>query len=61
MPEYTLKLAQQEVAVLMQALGELPLKIAAGTFSKINQQINEQDAAGAVSLESLGLKEDNHA
>jgi hypothetical protein len=51
--EYTLKLSQQDVQVIIAALGELPLKISGNAFGIVRQQIAEQDAAGAIPLSSL--------
>lgn len=47
---YTLKLSQQEVQLVISALGELPLKIAAATYGSIERQVIEQDAANAIEL-----------
>lgn len=48
--EYALKLSQQDVQVIINALGELPLKVSANTFGSIHRQIAEQDAVNAVDL-----------
>jgi hypothetical protein len=42
---YTLTLEQAEVQVIIQALGELPLKATLTAFAKIQQQVTAQDAA----------------
>lgn len=46
-------LSQQEIAVLCQALGELPLKLTINLFSKIQQQVATQDEANAVPVEEV--------
>lgn len=43
--EFDLKLTEQEVAMLFQALGELPLKISGQLFGKIQSQVLEQQNA----------------
>lgn len=48
---YELKLTQQQVQVIAQALGELPLKVALATFSDIQRQVQEQDEASAIEVE----------
>lgn len=52
--EYALKLSQQDVQVLISALGELPLKLSANTFGLIQRQVQEQDAANAIDLSKGG-------
>ncbi len=47
---YDLKLSQADVAVITQALGELPLKATLNTFAKLQQQVAEQDAANALEV-----------
>lgn len=42
-----LKLSQQDIAIIYQALGELPLKIAGPVFSKLQAQIQERERAEA--------------
>jgi hypothetical protein len=54
---YQLTLTQQEIQVLTMGLGELPLKLSANLFSKIQQAVSEQDKKNAVPLSSLGLQE----
>jgi hypothetical protein len=48
--DYILKLSQQDVQVIINALGELPLKISANTFGSIQRQVQEQDAVNAIDL-----------
>jgi hypothetical protein len=48
--EYTLKLSQQDVQVIIGALGELQLKVSANVFSNIHRQIAEQDASNAIDI-----------
>lgn len=52
--EYLLKLSQQDVQVIANALAELPLKISASTFGSIQKQVQEQDAANAIDLTKAG-------
>jgi len=42
--EYTLKLSQQDIQIISQALGELPLKMVVNVFGKIQQQALEQES-----------------
>lgn len=51
--DYTLKLSQQDVQVIINALGELPLKISANTFGTIQRQVQEQDAENAINLNKV--------
>jgi hypothetical protein len=48
--EYTLILTQQDAQIIVNGLGELPLKVAANTFAKLQKQIAEQDEKNAVLL-----------
>lgn len=50
--EYDVKLTQQELQVIYQGLGELPLKLALNMFAKLQQLQQRQDAEKAVPLES---------
>lgn len=45
--DYELKLSQEQVQVIVNALGELPLKVAAGVFNSIQQQVIAQESAAA--------------
>jgi hypothetical protein len=54
--EYEIKLPQADMLVIIQALGELPLKVAVNVFGKIHAQMQAQDAANAVPLSSLQEK-----
>lgn len=47
---YDLKLSQQHVQLIMQALGELPLKLTLNAFAELQKQIAEQDEAGAIQV-----------
>lgn len=47
---YTLNLSQQDVQIIINALGELPLKVSANVFGNIQRQVQEQDAANAIDL-----------
>lgn len=47
MNEITLKLDQNDLAVIAHALGELPLKMSKVTFDKINAQVAESSAPTA--------------
>lgn len=42
---YTLKLNEQQLSVLAQALGEMPYKFAAPLMASINAQVHVQEAA----------------
>jgi hypothetical protein len=56
--KYEIKdLTLQELQIIYQGLGELPLKVALNVFSKLQMQMGEQDDKNAVPLESLGLAE----
>lgn len=45
--EFTIKLDEQEAKLVLQALGELPIKIAVNTFLKVNSQLSlQQDTTG---------------
>ena len=44
MNEITLKLDQNDLAVIAAGLGELPLKMSKATFDKINAQVAEASA-----------------
>jgi len=39
---YTVTLTQQEIQIVMLALGEIPLKLSGAVFSKIDSQAKEQ-------------------
>lgn len=52
--EYQLTLAQSDLMIVLQALGELPLKVAVNTFAKIDGQRQAQDAANAMKLMPAG-------
>lgn len=47
---YNLSLTQGEAHLIMQALGELPLKVALNTFANVQRQIAEQDESSAIEL-----------
>lgn len=47
---YELKLSQQEMQVILAGLGELPMKVAAGVYASVRQQVQAQDAANAIDL-----------
>lgn len=44
MNEITLKLTQNDLAIIAAALGEMPLKMSKDTFDKINAQVAEASA-----------------
>lgn len=46
--EYTLKLSQHELIAALNALSELPLKVGFNAFVRLQQQMQEQDAANAI-------------
>lgn len=48
--DYTLKLSQQAVQLIVNALGELPLKVSANVFGDIQRQVQEQDAANTADI-----------
>lgn len=52
---YDLKLEQAEVMLIMQALGELPLKLTVGVFAKVQAQVAEQDSANAIEVADVKL------
>lgn len=47
---YELKLSQQHVQLIMQALGELPLKVTLNVFAELQKQVAEQDEASAIQV-----------
>lgn len=47
---YTMTLEQADVQVIMQALGELPLKVSVATFANLQKQVAEQDEANAIEV-----------
>jgi hypothetical protein len=42
MNNITLKLTDQELAIVIEALGQMPLKLSVAVFQKIQQQVVEQ-------------------
>lgn len=46
--EYDLKLSQQQVQLVLQALGELPLKVTLNVFAAIREQVAKQDDEKAI-------------
>lgn len=48
--DYTFSLTQQEATLILQALGELPLKMTVNVFAKLQNQLHEQDQANAMQL-----------
>lgn len=51
--EYDFKLTQADALIIIQALGELPMKLSINTFSKFQAQMRQQDAAKAIPFEDL--------
>lgn len=51
--EYNFEFSQQESQLLLQGLGEIPLKFSINLFLKLDRLIKEQDAKNAVSISSL--------
>lgn len=43
--KYNLDLTQEEIQLICNALGELPLKTVGNIFDKIRQQVSEQEQA----------------
>lgn len=52
--ELTIKMDEQDVQLVLQALGELPLKVSLNTFLKINRQAIEQKKSGEGSNADVG-------
>ena len=50
---YDLNLTQQELVLIFQALGELPLKVTLNLFSKLQAEMQRQDEAKAVPVEEV--------
>jgi hypothetical protein len=48
--EYEIKLTQQEIGLIYQALGELPLKMSLNLFGKLQQAVARQDEAKALPI-----------
>ena len=48
--DYSIKLTPQELQTIYLALGELPLKISANIFGKIQLQQKEQDDKNALNI-----------
>ena len=53
--EYTVKISEQDIAVLSAALVELPYKISAKLMNKLNKQIVEQQNKKDISAPSGAL------
>lgn len=51
--EYDIKLTQQELHLIMQSLGELPLKVTINLFGKLQQEIVRQDQEKAIPIEDV--------
>lgn len=51
--DYELSLTQQEVQIVMTALGELPLKLSINVLMKIQNAVRQQDEARAMSTQDL--------
>lgn len=49
---YDLKLSQAHVQTVLQALGELPLKLSLNVFAAIQEQVAKQDEASAIEVKS---------
>jgi len=47
---YNINLTQQEIGLIFQALGELPLKASINLFGKIQAEVQRQEEAGAAEL-----------
>lgn len=54
--EYELKLARDDIQLILQALGEVPLKLSGTTFSNIQRQVIDQDAASMKSAAPMPAK-----
>lgn len=54
MNEITLRLDQNDLAVIAAALGEMPLKVSKATFDKINAQVAEAAQAQPSGDEKAG-------
>lgn len=50
---YSMEFTQQEIQILMTALGELPLKVGGNVYSKIQMAVIEQDRKAAIPAEGL--------
>jgi hypothetical protein len=50
--EYELKLTQQELNLIYQGLGELPLKLSVNIFGKLQLTQKEQDEKNAIELQA---------
>jgi hypothetical protein len=50
-------LTQQELQVIFQGLGELPMKVGLNLFGKLQGQIAAQDEKNATPLPDTGLQE----
>ena len=48
--DYNITLPQADLLLILNALGELPLKTSVNTFMKVQSQMQAQDKATAMSL-----------
>ena len=46
--DFTIKIDERDAQLILQALGELPIKTGITTFLKINEQLNEQQKGPTV-------------
>lgn len=51
--KYKLELTQQEIQIISAGLGELPLKVSANVYGKIQEQVRRQDEENAMPIETL--------
>lgn len=51
--EYDIKLTQQELNLIYQALGELPLKMSINLFGRLTQEQQKQDKEKAIPIEDI--------
>lgn len=51
--EYDIKLSQAATQLVLQALGEIPLKHSLPIFAAVQKQIQEQDAKAAVPISNI--------
>lgn len=51
MPEYTLRLSQHELQILVNVMQEGPYRLVASLLGKIQLQVNEQEQAKAGEVE----------
>lgn len=53
MSEYILKLSKQDVNMIIEGLGHLPLKLSIDTFQKVYAQVSQQDTSQTTTSDNI--------